>query len=60
MKRETVIFTPTELTEQERRNFKKDHPGKRLCFRLRYPKVPQYTRVAAISLIIIALFLALH
>ena len=29
-----------ELTKEERKNFSKNHPGEKLCFRLRHPNFP--------------------
>lgn len=37
MKRKVVYYTDHELTHTERKKFKKENPGKKLCFRLRYP-----------------------
>nr|DAZ28496.1 MAG TPA: hypothetical protein [Caudoviricetes sp.] len=34
---EVIVWTDRILTKEERRNYKKDHPGKRLSFALRYP-----------------------
>lgn len=41
-KREIIIYTSGELTKEERKKYKKENPGKRLCFRLRYPDFPIY------------------
>lgn len=42
MKREIIVWTERELTKKERKNFKKENPGKRLCFRLRYQNFPLF------------------
>lgn len=36
-KREVIVYTDEVLTPEARKNYKKTHPGKRLCFQLRYP-----------------------
>lgn len=36
-KLEVIVWTDKFLTKEKRRNYKKDHPGKRLSFALRYP-----------------------
>lgn len=35
MKKNVIVITGHELTPEERKNYSKDHPGSRLCFRLR-------------------------
>ena len=40
MKRAVVVWTDRELSLRERKNYKKENPGKRLCFRLRFPDFP--------------------
>lgn len=60
MKREVIISTDKYLNKEERKNFKRNNPGKRLCFRLRYPNFPIYfgltvlaVQIAEIILIVI-------
>lgn len=36
-KRKVVIYTDEVLTARDRKEYKKTHPGYRLCFTLRYP-----------------------
>lgn len=55
----TIVWTEYELTRQERKNFKKDYPGKRLCFRLRFPDAPLWISGVASVLGIISLLAAL-
>ncbi len=52
-KYEVIVMTSKELTREERKNFKRDHPGQRLCFRLRYPNFPIYLS-GALAIIAIA------
>ena len=37
IRKETIVYVDKELTKKARKNYKKENPGKRLCFRLRYP-----------------------
>ncbi len=48
MRKQVIIMTEKELTRKERKNYAKEHPGERLCFRLRYPYFPLYLSVIAI------------
>lgn len=52
MIRETIISVEKPLTEEQRRNFKKEHPGYRLCIRLRYPNAPLIISIIALLLVI--------
>ena len=53
MKRTVVIDIERDepLTKEERRSFKKDHPGYRLSIWLRFPKLPLV--ISAISLLLV-------
>lgn len=51
-KKKIVYWTEKELTQEERRNYKKEHPGKRLCFRLRFPNVPLIISIISLSLVV--------
>lgn len=42
-----------ELSKEERKNYAKDHPGERLCFRLRYPDFPLYFAVIVMLLVLL-------
>jgi hypothetical protein len=55
MKKNVIVITGHELTPEERKNYSKDHPGSRLCFRLRFPNFPLYVQsiVLAIEIILI-------
>lgn len=44
MKKNVIVITGHELTPEERKNYSKDHPGSRLCFRLRFPNFPLYVQ----------------
>lgn len=48
MAKELIVTTERELTKEERRSFAKDHPGYRLCFRLRYPNFPLVISIIAL------------
>ena len=48
MKKEVIVTTERELTGEERRAFSKDHPGYKLCFRLRYPNFPLVISIIAL------------
>lgn len=53
VKRKVIVATSRELTKEERKNYKKENPGYRLCFRLRFPDFPIY--VGALAVIIMLL-----
>lgn len=40
--RKLIIWTGRKLSKTERKNFKRENPGERLCFRLRYPNFPLF------------------
>lgn len=50
-----IVGVSRELTAKERKNFKKENPGKRLCFRLRYPNFPLYISLIALLIAVAAL-----
>ena len=56
-KLDVIEYTDEYLSKEKRRSFKEDHPGKRLCFRLRHPNFPIITSIVALLLVIIASFL---
>ena len=39
-KKIVIVSVGKKLTKKERQSFEKDHPGYRLCFRLKYPNFP--------------------
>lgn len=54
MKREVIVdILDGELSKEERKNFKKENPGYRLCFRLRFPYFPLYVSYAAIVIFVL-------
>ena len=55
MKKNVIVITGHELTKEERKNYSKDQPGSRLCFRLRFPNFPLYVQsiVLVIGIILI-------
>lgn len=55
MRKEVIIFTGRELTKEERKNYAKEHPGKRLCFRLRFPYFPLYLSIVSFIASVLAL-----
>ena len=59
MKMEVIIWTDKELTREERKNFKRNNPGKRLCFRLRYPNFPIYLSLLVLIIQVTVIFLVL-
>nr|DAS81915.1 MAG TPA: hypothetical protein [Caudoviricetes sp.] len=59
MKREVIIWTDKELTREERKNFKRNNPGKRLCFRLRYPNFPIHLSLLVLVVQVTVIFLVL-
>ena len=52
MRRETVISVEKPLTALQRKNFKKEHPGYRLCLRLRYPNAPLIISIIVLLLVV--------
>lgn len=57
-KKEVIVdILDGELTKEDRRNFKKNHPGRRLCFRLRFPYFPEYLACVAIAIFILNIFI---
>lgn len=55
MKKNVIVITDHELTPEERKNYSKDHPGSRLCFRLRFPNFPLYVQSIVLVIGIIGL-----
>ena len=54
MKREVIVdILVGELSKEERKNFKKENPGYRLCFRLRFPYFPLYVSCVAIAIFVL-------
>ena len=49
------VYTCERLTKEERRNYKKDHPGYKLAFPARFPYVVFYLDFIAITISIIVL-----
>ena len=47
------------LTKEERKNYKKNHPGERLCFRLRYPNFPIVIHSINVAISLTAIIIAL-
>lgn len=60
MKREVIVgIIDGELTKEERRNFKKENPGYRLCFRLRFPDFPLYVCCVAIAIFVLNIVISM-
>ena len=55
----TIIWTDPPLTKEQRRNFKKEHPGKRLSFMMRFPDAPLWIAGAGCALGTISVLVAL-
>lgn len=53
MKKTKIVYLPYPLSDDERRNFERDHPGYKLSFLLRHPRFPLILSI--ISLIIATL-----
>lgn len=60
MKRETIVTVFDDnkkiqeyLPKEMRKNFKKEHPGYRLCMRLRFPYLPEYIFGVAIAITVL-------
>jgi len=51
--RDVIVMTDRNLTRQERKEFKKRNPGKRLCFRLRFPNFPLYLSLVALIIAVL-------
>ena len=59
MKKEVIVdLGNTILTAKERRNFAKNNPGMRLCFRLRYPDFPLIISIISLVFVIAKSILA--
>mgnify|MGYP003280779911 CR=1 FL=1 len=59
MKKEVIVWLTTPLTKEERRNFEKDHPGERLCFRLKYPRLSLYFMPVLSFIVSVIMFVVL-
>ena len=58
-KKNIIIATGHELSRDERKNYAKEHPGSRLCFRLRYPNFPLYLQITVLVIALAVLVLQL-
>ncbi len=56
MKRKVIVYTDEILTRKARREYKKTHPGYRLCFSLRYPNFHLTVSAIALAIAIIKFF----
>lgn len=54
-KRVTMVSVNRLLTREERKNYKKENPDKRLCFRLRYPNFPLFLSLVSLIIAILGL-----
>ena len=54
-KRLIPAYPDRRLTRKERREYKKDHPGYRLAFPVRFPNISIYISLAAIIISIVRL-----
>ena len=52
-KREVIVSTEKPLTAKERRNYKKEHPGERLSFFLRFPNFPLIVSATSFLLVVV-------
>ena len=57
--RKIIVSVDRFLCKEERKNFAKEKPGYRLCFRLRYPNFPMYISAFATAVSIAALVIAI-
>lgn len=53
IKREVIVAVDKALTARERKNFAKEHPGYRLCFRLRHPHFPEFILTVSALLLLL-------
>lgn len=58
-KKQKIIFTGTILDKEQRKNFKKDHPGYRLAFSVRHPYSGLYISITALVIALVTLLLKL-
>ena len=56
-KREVIVYTDEILTPKVRKEYKKTHPGKRLCFHLRYPNFPLIVSAIAVLISVVNLII---
>lgn len=47
-----IISTEKPLTKEQRKNFEKENPGCKLCFRLRYPNFPLIISIISLLLVV--------
>lgn len=52
-RKKVIVWVERPLTKEQRKNFKKENPGFRLSFRLRYPNFPE--TILIISLLLVTL-----
>lgn len=52
---QVIVYTDETLTTKARKDFKKNHPGYRLCFSLRYPNFPLVISSIALAVSVIML-----
>lgn len=53
-RREIIVYVDKELTKKERKNYKKENPGKRLCLRLRYPNFLKYIMLISYAVLFLS------
>lgn len=47
-----IISTEKPLTKEQRKNFKKENPGCKLCFSLRHPNFPLIISIISLLLVV--------
>lgn len=50
-----VVVWEKDLTDEQRKNYEKDHPGYRLSFAMMHPNFPIYISLVAILLLVTAM-----
>lgn len=58
MSKKIVVVWEKDLTDEQRKNYEKDHPGYRLSFSMKHPNFPIYAASIAGILAVIATILS--
>lgn len=59
MAKKIVVVWEKDLTDEQRKNYEKDHPGYRLSFAMKHPNFPIYFGVLAAVGIAVSIVLTL-
>ncbi len=58
-KKTVIVATGCRLTKEEIKNFERDNPGYRLCFRLRHPDFPLWFSIGSLIASIMVFLLSI-